>query len=64
MNGSLAHTYNSAHSAVALSNCYVGVDSAIVGSRTWPGLLDNIGFFSTTLTASEVSNLYERSLFA
>jgi hypothetical protein len=60
VNTSSVVTYNYTHRRLDLSNCYFGQDPAI-GARTLRGLIDNVGFFSTTLTQEEVSNLYWRS---
>ena len=61
VNTSSVYTLNTTHNAIDLSNCYFGQDPA-VSVRTMPGMLDNIGLFSTTLTQADITNLYYRSL--
>jgi hypothetical protein len=58
VNGELATTYTASHTAQTMSDVYIGTDSAAASTRTFPGYIDNIRFYTRTLSASEVFQIY------
>jgi hypothetical protein len=64
VNGSLVSTYNYTHAAVVLRDAYVGVDSGDIGGRTFPGLIDNVALYATTLSPAIISTIYAQTLIS
>jgi hypothetical protein len=60
VNGELAHTRSGAsHASVALSNMYVGVDPNDAATRSFSGYIDNVRFYTRTITDAEVYSIYK-----
>jgi hypothetical protein len=59
VNGELAYTNTTSHVAQTMSDVYIGTDSAVASTRTFPGYIDNIRFYTRTLSDSEVYSIYK-----
>lgn len=62
INGTLSNTYVNSHATATFTRMYVGVDTVLVQNRTFPGYIDNCRFYTRTLSASEVSAIYQNTL--
>ena len=62
VNGALLNTFTNSHSPVPLSNLTIGVDPLQSLNRPFPGLIDNVAFYATTLTPSTISSIYASTL--
>lgn len=64
INGNLSNTFVNSHAALSWTQTYVGCDNFTQQNRTVQGYLDNLRFYTRTLSASEVQTIYQNTLVA
>jgi hypothetical protein len=62
VNGALVHTHSNTLTPYPISNVAIGTDPNVGGNRAFPGLIDNVAFYTTTLGASTISSIYASTL--
>ena len=62
INGATVHTRNYTHAATPISNLGIALDPLYSINRPFPGLVDNVAFYATTLTSSQVYSIYASTL--